>query len=99
MPRYPLDEVKAAIRDGRYWITRQAVLGAAGLGFDEDDIKGCVLGLHEGDLFKTMPARKRPGLSQDVHRCGFGGLPTHVKLQVDHGGWAVVISFKRDENA
>jgi motility quorum-sensing regulator/GCU-specific mRNA interferase toxin len=73
-------------------------LDAAALGLDEDNIKDCVLSLREGDFFKTMPSEKRPGLSQDVYRCRYGGIAVYLKLQKGRGGDAVVISFKRDEN-
>ena len=99
MPTYPLEEAKRAIRDERYWITRQAGLGAGDLFLDEDDIKDCVLRLEMHHFFKTMPSSKRPGLNQDVYKCSYGGLPIYTKLQIGLEGRAVVISFKRDESA
>ncbi len=98
-PRYLLEEVKKAIRDGRYWITRHAGLDAASLYLDEDDIKHCVLKLEEHHFFKTMPSTRIPGLNQDVYKCRYGGLPIYTKLQIGREGQAVVISFKRDESA
>ena len=98
MPRYPLHELKQAIRDGRYVITRTAGMDAAALLLDEDDIRSCVLGLREGHFYKSMPSTKHLGLSQDVYKVRYGGFSIYTKLQVGRGGQAVVISFKRDES-
>ena len=98
-PHYPLEDVKSAIRDGRYWITRRAGLDAAHGYLDEEDIRDCVLRLEECHFFKTMSSKKRPGLNQDVYRCRYAGIPIYTKLQIGHEDRAVVISFKRDERA
>ena len=99
MSIYLLEEVKSGIRAGRYWITRQAGLDAMDLSLDEDDVKNCVLRLEERHFFKSMPSTRRPGLSQDVYKCRYCGLPIHTKLQIGREVQAVVISFKRDESA
>jgi hypothetical protein len=98
MPRYALEELKKAIRDGRYVITRKAGADAAALSFDEDDIKHCVLGLEDCHFYKSMASRRRPGLSQDVYKSRYLGIPIYTKLQTGLGGQTVVISFKRDES-
>ncbi len=99
MSTYPLEEVKRGIRAGRYWITRQAGLDAMDLSLDEEDVKDCVLRLEERHFFKTMASTRRAGLSQDVYKCRYCGLPIYTKLQMGREGQAVVISFKRDESA
>ena len=98
-PTYSLARIQEAIQTGHYWITRQAGRDAAALEFDEEDIRACVLGLKDRHFFKSMPSEKRPGLSQDVYRCRYIGIPIYTKLQMDRRSEAVVISFKRDESA
>jgi hypothetical protein len=98
MPRYPLQQLKRAIREGRYVITRTAGMDAAALSFDDEDIKGCILGLGDEAFYKSMPSRKIPELDQDVYKCRYGGLNIYTKLQAGRRGEAVVISFKEDES-
>ncbi len=98
-PTYSLDVIHAAIRLGRYLITRRAADDAAGLQLDEDDIKECVLGLSPQDFYKTMASRRIEGLWQDVYRCRYVGMPIYTKVQLSHVGQAVVISVKTDASA
>jgi hypothetical protein len=97
-PRYPLRDVKRAVGTGRHAITRSAAQGAAGLYLDEEDIRRCVLGVEGGDFFKIMASVQRPGMSQDVYKCRYGGFSIYLKLQMSREGWAVIASFKQDEN-
>jgi hypothetical protein len=97
-PSYPLQDIQAAVRKGRYGITRRAAQGAASVYLDEEDIKSCVLGLREMHFFKTMPSVRRPGLAQDVSKCRYAGFAIYLKLQMSRERWAVVVSFKRDES-
>lgn len=97
-PRYPLDAIKRGIARGCYAITRSAAQGAAELYLDEDDILNCILGLQESHFFKTMASVRRPGMGQDVYRSRYAGFAVYLKLQVNREGWAVVVSFKQDEN-
>ena len=96
-PRYPLEDIKGAIETSRYALTRTAAQGAAGLYLDEEGIRSCVLGVEEGDFFKTMASVKRPGMSQDVYKCRYVGFAIYLKLQMSQEGWAVIVSFKQDE--
>ena len=98
-PTYPLEQIQAAVRQGRYLITRRAADDAAALQFDEDDIKQCVLALRDVDFCKTMASRQVEGLWQDVYRCRYCGRPIYVKVQIGGDGRAIVIAFKTDESA
>jgi len=98
-PHYSLELIQEAVRQGRYWITRQAGLDAAALYLDEDDIKACVLDLKDHHFYKTMPSRTRPGTSQDVYKCRYCGFAIYTKLQLSRSNAAAVISFKKDEDA
>jgi len=98
-PSYPLEEIQAAVRHGRYLVTRRAAGDAAGLYFDEDDVKQCVLELLDEDFYKSMASRRIPGRWQDVYRRRYLGVAIYLKVQMTADGRAVVISFKGDESA
>lgn len=94
-PSYDLKALQDLVADGRYWITKVALNGAAELLMDEDDIKVCVLGLALDDFYKTMPAEQLAGRMQDVYRPTFQGERLYVKLQLGIQQNTVVISFKK----
>lgn len=96
---YPLEEIQRAVGNGAYAITRRAAADAASLYFDEDDVKDCILMLQPRHFFKSMPSMTRPGSRQDVYLCRYQGIAIYTKMQIGARGRAVVISFKRDENA
>lgn len=98
-PTYPLEKVKRLIRDGRYRITLTALETAGLMGFFEDAITDCVLSqLSVTHFYKPMPAKKAPGLMQDVYKITYEGHRVYLKVQIDYGGNAVIVSFKRDES-
>ena len=97
-PSYSLSVIHDAVRNGRYLITYTAVQGASKLDLGPDDLVTCILGITERDFYKSMPSRHRPGTFQDVYRPTHDGLNLYVKLQLDSGNDAVVISFKSDES-
>lgn len=98
-PYYPLTQVQALADAGRYRITGTALTDAGELGFDQTDIKACVLALSIADFHKSMPAQRQAGLFQDVYRPIYCGHQLYVKVQITR--WdatdetVVVISFKR----
>ena len=93
-PTYDLSEIQVKVQAGLYRITFAARRGAAHLGLGEDDIVACVLSLNVADFHKTMEAEAAPGLWQDVYRSAYEQIAVYVKLQVEHEGTAIVISFK-----
>ena len=96
---YDLELIKAKIRAGRFFVTAAALSGALLLELDREDIQDCVLGLDEGDFYKSMPAEKRPGCMQDVYRPCYQTVHLYVKLQLTQSlEQAVVIAFKKDES-
>jgi hypothetical protein len=64
------------------------------LGWDDEDVKECVLALTGADFHKTMESTDLPGLWQDVYKPLFRRVRLYVKIQVGRRGKAVVISFK-----
>jgi len=96
---YPLQVIKELVAGGRFYITRSSLNGAFDLGFDDQDIVECICDYLDGaHFYKTMSARKKPGLMQDVYRIIYRGEPIYLKLQIA-GGSVTVISFKADESA
>ncbi|MQA91340.1 MAG: hypothetical protein GEU90_14110 [Gemmatimonas sp.] len=54
----------------------------------------CVLRLRRVEFYKSMPAKRIPGLWQDVYRPQRAGVSLYVKLQISRAEFVVVISFK-----
>jgi len=96
-PTYPLEWVKQLFKQNRWRVTLTAQTGALDLGLDEEDIVDCILNhLNETHFYKSMQARKVPGLMQDVYRITYGSCRIYLKLQIGKDEWAVVISFKEE---
>jgi motility quorum-sensing regulator / GCU-specific mRNA interferase toxin len=73
-----------------------AMDAAVELGFDEEDMRDCIVNhLEEIHFYKTMESEKKPGLMQDVYRITYQGERLYVKLQVVIN--AVVVSFKEQD--
>jgi hypothetical protein len=96
---YPLVKLKQLFPKYRY-ITQQAKIDADALGLDSEDIARIVCEeLGPEHFFKTMPAKKVPGLWQDVYKIEYQGTALYLKLQLSRSQDAVVvISFKEDES-
>lgn len=95
---YPLAMVHALLRTRQVRITGTAAAGARALGLDAIDLMGLVAALTPGDLHKTMPSERVPGLWQDVYRPTWEGLRLYVKLQIAQrrtGALLVIVSCKR----
>jgi hypothetical protein len=96
-PTYLLDEIKSRIRDEKFSITVSALEDAPLMGFFDEDIVQCVCEeLRDSHFYKTMPAKKIPGLWQDVYRIRFRGKRVYLKVQINARDCAVIISFKED---
>jgi len=97
--RYSLAELKSLVESGGFKVTQVALQTALALGFDEDDIKECIVeSLEATHFYKTMPSEKVPGCWQDVYKITYRATRMYVKLQIGHGGEAIIISFKADES-
>lgn len=98
-PTYDLDELKRLLADSATRIICQRDRAeAASLGYaDDDDMVERVNQLRPDELFKSMPAAKRPGLWQDVYKTDEGnGDKLYIKLQKSNDGKGVIISFKKE---
>lgn len=96
---YELDEIRELIRQDKFYVIESALETAASAGFLQDDITECVVDhMTEAHFYKTMCAAKVVGLMQDVYRLKYQGQDLYVKVQINNGGNAVIISFKPDEN-
>lgn len=96
-PTYPLEQVRDLIERAEYHITSRARNDAHAIGYDEDDVVACVLGLTLADFYKTMPSAGFPGRMQDLYRPIHQGRTRYVKLQIvasARGAALAIISFK-----
>lgn len=64
---YPLNQIKALVKEGAVYPTQTALRDAARLGYTLDDIIYVVENLEDGDLFKSMTADFDNTLWQDVY--------------------------------
>jgi motility quorum-sensing regulator / GCU-specific mRNA interferase toxin len=95
-PGFDLGIIKGLIKDGSWSATVAAMDAAVELGFDEEDMRDCIVNhLEETHFYKTMESEKKPGLMQDVYRITYQGERLYVKLQVVIN--AVVVSFKEQD--
>jgi hypothetical protein len=98
-PTFELCEIQESIKQDKFYITEVATTTAASIGFMDEDIKECIVNdLKETHFYKTMPSMKITGLMQDVYKITYQGTRVYLKLQINKGGNAVVISFKEDES-
>ncbi|WP_237152918.1 type II toxin-antitoxin system MqsR family toxin [Oryzibacter oryziterrae] len=74
-PSFELDAFKKAASDGRMAITRVALLGAAGLGFDMNDIRSVISSMKPSHFYKSTTSNFDHRLWQDVYH-----VPTAVGL-------------------
>lgn len=97
-PSYDLKEWQDIARRGRHHrrITETALDDAMTLSYDEEDILDCCFQLDGSHFYKTMEAKKAPGLWQDVYEIEYQGMRLYVKIQINTLGKAVVVSFKED---
>jgi hypothetical protein len=95
---YDLEWIQHLVESGRYRITLVAATNAQSLGFDEQDIKDCVMSLDNGDLYKTMPSKTMANSMQDVYMVSYCEVPIYLKVTIAPSADAVVIQFKRNTN-
>jgi hypothetical protein len=96
-PTYDLERIQRLVGQGGIScvITAAAYEGAAEWRWGREDVVEAVLSLERQNFYKTMEAEKRPGWWQDVYHLRFRGEDLYIKLQIDPGGFAIVVQFKR----
>jgi len=66
-------------------------------GWDESDVKACVLCLDDKDLFKSQAHDTRPGVWLDIYKPVYEGELLYVKFTKHEDGRTVILlSFCRD---
>jgi len=77
-------------------ITAEANRNASSLGYlNPDEIIKRALEVEAGDIYKTMPAQKIPGIMQDVYRSATSKDNLYIKFQLSKDKKAVLIQFKQ----
>ncbi len=96
---FELYEIQGLIKQDKFIVTETAQLTAAAIGFLEEDVVECIaIELRETHFYKTMLSTKSDGQMQDVYKITHQGKRVYLKLRINSGGNAVVISFKEDES-
>lgn len=76
-------------------ITGEANRNASSLGYlNPDEIIQRALQVESTDIHKTMPAKGKPGLMQDVYRSATQRDTLYIKFQISNNGKAVLIQLK-----
>ena len=97
-PHYPLERVKALIRQGAFRVTRTALESAVrdfGL-VDSGQLSEHVLALTPADFRKSMTTLHDHTLWQDVYHKPVTGVAAYVKVQIVNDS-TVIISLKQLE--
>ena len=94
-PRYPLEQVKALVREGRVGFTRRGRSFIQNH-YDNLDFQEVSLGVFESaseeHYLKTEELEKRPGTYADIYRGMFyDGIEWYVKFYVEEDGCAQVM--------
>ena len=95
-PHYNLDAIKMLLlHDATRIITRSGRLGAAMLGyFDDEAMVARVMRLEGREFHKSMTTYVNAAIWQDVYRTHDGQVGIYIKLQKSLDGKGVIISFK-----
>jgi len=99
-PHYDLARIKEFLSNtARRRITRVARLGAAELGYmDDDDMLEVINKLCAEHFYKSMPSIYNSGLWQDVYKFKDEDKKLYIKLQISiDQKQGVLIQFKKDE--
>ncbi|MES2324071.1 MAG: type II toxin-antitoxin system MqsR family toxin [Pseudomonadota bacterium] len=91
-PHCKLLRIKALVGAGKFRATRSALLGAANLGMDLDDIVDVILNLSWFDFYKSMTSLGDHRVWQDVYRPLVGLKRIYLKLTVVDD--VLIVSFK-----
>ena len=89
---YKLPIVKAMIEAGGVRTTMAAREGAAGLGFDFDEMRAVLMALTADDFYKSMTTHADHRVWQDVYRPRTTAGEVYLKLTVVDD--VLIVSFK-----
>ncbi len=97
---YNLYELQRLLRNPATGIvTAEAEINASSLGIvGKEEIVAIILRLRPDEIYKTMPAKKKSGLWQDVYKTMEANNALYIKLQKSYNGKGVVIQLKRDNS-
>lgn len=92
---YDLDELKKFIDKGDYFITGTCRKEFSRLDYSEGAVIRIVKRLRKAEIYKTMPAEKKPDLMQDVYHTREKADNFYIKLQKSScGGRCIILQFK-----
>lgn len=75
-PTYDLDSFKTS----EYEIKQSALMGAAGLGMDVEEIRHVISTMKKEHFYKSMTTYRNHRLWQDVYHVPYNGLVLYVKF-------------------
>ena len=92
VPHCKLAVVQTLIAADKVRITKSALFGAEGLGFDFDDVLAVVKTLKPKDFYKSMTTQADHAVWQDVYRPATKAGEVYLKLTVIQD--VLIVSFK-----
>lgn len=95
---YSLAEVQLAFSDAdAYLIVGSVQKYMAKVGWDESDVKACVMCLEDSELHKSQAHDSRPGVWLDIYKTVYEGEMLYVKFtEHEDGRKVILLSFCRD---
>lgn len=92
---YDLDELKSFIAEGAFDITRTCRKEFSRLDYSDEAVIRIVKRLRKTEIYKTMPAEKKPDLMQDVYHTREKDNDLYIKLQKSScGDRCIIFQFK-----
>ncbi|MEA3486533.1 MAG: type II toxin-antitoxin system MqsR family toxin [Thermodesulfobacteriota bacterium] len=92
---YDLDELRKFIDKGNFDITRNCRREFSRLDYSDEAVIRIVKRLRKTEIYKTMPAKKKPDLMQDVYHTREKADNLYIKLQKSsYGDRCIIIQFK-----
>ena len=91
-PHIPLTIVKSLVKEGRVSFTKSALIGAAALGFDSENILAIVMSLKGEYFYKSMTTHADHKVWQDVYHFSTEEVEVYLKLTVTDD--LLIVSFK-----
>lgn len=92
---YDLDELKSFIAEGALDITGTCRKEFSRLDYSDEAVIRIVKRLRKTEIYKTMPAKKKPDLMQDVYHTREKADNLYIKLQKSsYGDRCIIIQFK-----
>ena len=91
-PHCKLAVVRALIEAGKVRSTQSALVGAAAMGFNFEEIDAVIMALSPKDFYKSMTTHADHRIWQDVYRPTTSGGKVYLKLTVIDD--VLIVSFK-----